>query len=315
MKHIVLAILFFSFSIAHAEDDYSSPRSLYHALVAQPHEALTIGGGEIDVVFADGTPGLDRAPVLAWIRKSAEAATTYFGRFPVAKVGLLVIATDGGRINGGTTYGFNGSAIRIHVGRSADERAFTRDWVLVHEMTHLALPVVPQRSAWLMEGSATYIEPIARAQAGQLSIESVWSDSLDGMPKGQPASGDQGLDRTPTWGRTYWGGATFCLLADIKIREQTHNRYGLIDAFRAVNRESGGNGADWSVDQVMAVGDKATGTHVLVDLYAEMKDAPVATDLDMLFAKLGIARQDGQIRFDEAAPLAGLRRSITEIRR
>jgi len=33
-----------------------------------------------------------------------------------------------------------------------------------------------------------------------------------------PAAGDRGLDFTPSWGRTYWGGALFCLLADIEIR-------------------------------------------------------------------------------------------------
>ena len=54
------------------------------------------------------------------------------------------------------------------------------------------------------------------------------------MPKGLPAAGDRGLDYTPTWGRTYWGGALFCLLADIDIRKRTSNRFGLQDALRAI---------------------------------------------------------------------------------
>ena len=41
------------------------------------------------------------------------------------------------------------------------------------------------------------------------------------MPKGLPQAGDQGLDNTGTWGREYWGGAMFCLLADIEIRKAT----------------------------------------------------------------------------------------------
>ena len=41
------------------------------------------------------------------------------------------------------------------------------------------------------------------------------------MPKGLPQAGDQGLDNTATWGRKYWGGAMFCLLADIEIRKAT----------------------------------------------------------------------------------------------
>ena len=298
---------------AGAQTDYEgSPRAMYRALAEQPHETLRLGGGEIDVVFADGAPGLDRKPVLDWVRTSAEAVIAYFGRFPVAKAGLLIIAADGDRINGGTTFGFAGPAVRIKVGRAAAAGAFASDWRLVHEMVHMALPrVVPQESGlWMMEGSAVYVEPIARVMAGHLSEEAVWSDSLDGMPKGQPGPGDGGLDDHPSWGRSYWGGAMFWLLADIGIREQTENRLSLVDALRAINRESGGNGVEWSERQVIEAGDKATGTHVLADLYEKMKDRPVTIDLEGLFARLGVARKDGQVVFDNRAPQASLRRSI-----
>lgn len=298
---------------AQAQTDYEGgPRALYRALAEQPHETLTLGGGEIDVVFADGAPGLDRAPVMAWVKGAAEAAIAYFGRFPVAKVGLLIIADDGNRIGGGTTFGHAGSAIRIKVGRAAGAAAFASDWRLVHEMVHLALPrVVPQESGnWMMEGSATYVEPVARVLAGQLTEAAIWDDSLDGMPKGQPRPNDGGLDDHPGWGRSYWGGAIFWLLADVGIREKTGNRLGLADALRGINRASGGDGVEWSEMQVIEAGDKATGTHVLADLYEHMKDKPVTVDLDGLFARLGVSRRDGQVAFDESAPQAAFRRAI-----
>lgn len=69
-------------------------------------------------------------------------------------------------IGSGAAYGFSQSAIRIHVGRGVNEAAFRDDWILVHEMTHLALPTVPRQSKWPLEGNATYVEPIAPAQAG-----------------------------------------------------------------------------------------------------------------------------------------------------
>jgi hypothetical protein len=78
-----------------AADRYSEADDLYGALRTQPHTRLSIGGGEIDVVFADGAPGLDRGRVFDWINASARAVTTYFGRFPVRHVGLLVVAGDG----------------------------------------------------------------------------------------------------------------------------------------------------------------------------------------------------------------------------
>jgi hypothetical protein len=294
-----------------APGDYANPNAMYAALAQQPHESLKVGEATIDLVFADGAPGLDRARTIAWVLASAKAVSTYFGAFPVKRLGLLVIAVDGARVRSATTYGWAGSAIRIHVGKNADEAAFRRDWVLVHEMTHLALPIVPRRSEWLLEGSATYVEPIARVQAGQLDAATIWRDMKRDMPKGLPASGDRGLDNTPTWGRTYWGGALFFLQADIAIRQQTGNRKGLQDALRAINRESGGNATRWSVDQIVAAGDAATGTDVLRSLYARTKDSPAPVDLDDLFARLGVIERDGRVIFDDEAPLAAIRRAIT----
>lgn len=296
---------------AMAANSYQRGRGVYAALRTQAHSTLEVGGGRINVVFADEAPGLDRERALRWIRRSAEAVATYFGRFPVDEVGILIVASAGTRVVTGTTYGYGSSAIRMQVGRNVSDVAYSEDWVLVHEMTHLALPEVPSRSAWLLEGNSTYVEPIARAQAGQLVRESVWRWSLRGMPKGLPVHGDLGLDNTPTWGRKYWGGAIFWLLVDVRVRLATQNRIGAQEALRAINRRSGGNTSDWSVDQVMAAGDAATGTTVMADLYGKMKNDPMPVDLDDLFRQLGISERTGSIQFNDDAPLAAIRRSIT----
>jgi hypothetical protein len=290
---------------------YDDGRAIYAALRSQPSTPLSFGDSRIDVVFADGAPGLDRARVLAWVRKSATALTTYFGRYPVQRLDLLIVADDGDRIHSGLTFGFDGSATRVRVGRNAGQDAFDQDWILVHEMVHAALPNVPRESLWVQEGEAVYVEPIARAQAGQIAPEEVWRWSLVGMPKGQPEPDDLGLDHTHSWGRTYWGGAAFWLQADVQIRQRTQGRLGLQAALRTINRESGGNTAFWSVERMMAAGDAATGGHELTTLYAQAKDAPMRIDLPGLFAKLGVAMQGERIIFDDTAPLAALRRQIT----
>ncbi|HLW24309.1 MAG TPA: hypothetical protein VKT22_08125 [Steroidobacteraceae bacterium] len=307
----VLLLSFASHSGRAAADPYAEADAIYAALRAQPHTALEVGGAEIDVVFAEGAAGLDRARTLDWINRSAQAVSVYFGHFPVKQVGVLIVATDGAEIGGGRTFGFGSPAIHVRVGRAADEAAFRRDWVLVHEMTHLALPTVPRRSEWLLEGNATYVEPIARAQAGQLDAAEVWRWTLEDMHKGEPQAGDAGLDHTSTWGRTYWGGAMFWLLADVRIHQRSGDRFGVQDALRAINRASGGNTARWSVDEVVRVGDQATGTGVLRELYDQMKDAPISVDLSALFEQLGVSEQGGQVRFNEGAPLARIRREIT----
>jgi hypothetical protein len=70
------------------------------------------------------------------------------------------------------------------VGREATSGGLSDDWVLVHEMVHLALPDVGRRHQWLAEGLATYVEGIARAQFGNREIADVWAEYRHSMPMG-----------------------------------------------------------------------------------------------------------------------------------
>jgi predicted metalloprotease with PDZ domain len=178
-------------------------------------------------------------------------------------------------------------------------------------MVHLALPSLPDQHHWLEEGLATYVEPIARARAGILTPEQAWTDLVYGLPQGQPEAGDRGLDRTPTWGRTYWGGALFCLRADVAIRQRTGNRRGLEHALRAILAAGGSIDRDWNIDQVIEIGDQAVGVSVLRELYDEMGSKPVTVDLRSLWRELGIQRHGKTVIFDDSAPLANVRSAIT----
>jgi predicted metalloprotease with PDZ domain len=131
------------------------------------------------------------------------------------------------------------------------------------------------------------------------------------MPQGLPQKGDRGLDWTHTWGRTYWGGAIFSLLADVKIRQQTKNTKGLEHALRAILERGGDIRSSFDLSQALRIGDGATGTRVLQDLYEQMKDKPARIDLDAIWADLGVRLDDQEVRFDERAPSAAIRRAIT----
>ncbi len=281
--------------------------------IEPPTHAFEIrpGDASIKVTCYGDTGGLDMGELHDWISESAAAVSVYYGRFPVKRVRIAVDALEGRGAQSGTTYAYNGALIRVGVGRFSSLADLKRDWIMTHEMVHLGFPQLGERHAWVEEGLATYVEPIARAQAGQLSEEKVWHDMVEGLPHGLPAAGDLGLDHTHTWGRTYWGGALFFLLADLRIREQTSNRFGLQDALRTILNQGGNNEANWEVRRTFEIGDAATGTKVLADLYDEMRAAPVAPDLGELWKRLGVHMQAGRVTFDERAPLAGIRRAIT----
>jgi hypothetical protein len=293
-------------------------------------QTFHIDAATIQVDFAPGSLDLPTPPIMQWVENAASSVATYYGRFPVPRDRIPIQpAEDRHGVMQGTTWGDVGgfpAFTRIRLGQHTTPQELTDDWMMTHELVHTAFPSQEDEHHWIEEGLAVYVEPIARVQAGApnepgvgavgwktgfLQPEKIWSDMVRDMPKGNPQPGDQGLDNTHTWGRTYWGGAQFCLLADVTIREQTHNRKGLQDALRAIVVAGGAIDQNWPIRKALQAGDAGTGSHVLEEQYDRMANAPVAIDLDGLWKKLGIIRTETGVRFDDSAPEAAIRAAIT----
>jgi len=303
----MVAALCFSSSAAEL-----SPTSANHFETPAATDSLSIGGAAINVEIEPGDLSLSRIQVLDWVRRSTCAVTEYYASFPVRNVNLKVMPVGEGKgvIFGRTVVVDQTPVIRVGLSRFATDSSLLDDWVMTHEMVHLAFPSVPDEHHWIEEGIATYVEPIARAQVGDRTPEKVWRDLVDGVPRGLPAPGDQGLDNTHTWGRTYWGGALFCLMADVEIHQRTNNRYGLQDALRGIVRTGGNMEHDWPLTRALKAGDEAIGMPVLMELYDRMKATPITPDLSALWRELGVRPSGDSVAFDQGAPLASVVRSI-----
>ena len=276
---------------------------------------VSVGGATIQVDFGEGPLDLGTEAVVGRVKDAAQALTVYYGKFPVTRDRMLIIPVpDRHGVFRGTTWGDRGgfpSFTRISVGQQTTAKELADDWMITHELAHTSFPNLAEEHHWMEEGLATYVESIARARAGQLTPERAWSDLVNGLAQGQPGPGDRGLDHTHTWGRTYWGGAIFCLKADVEIRRRTQNRKGLEHALRAIRAAGGVITENWSMERVISTGDKATGVPVLRELYDQMKATPVTTGLDGLYQQLGIHRKGREVTLDDAAPLGEIRKAIT----
>ena len=277
---------------------------------ADPTQRLDLGGASLEVYISSDNFVPGNSALLDWVRRSARAVMAYFGRFPVERARLYITVTERGRVSHGVTYGEDGAHITISVGRNATIDDLYRDWELTHEMVHLGFPSVNRSHHWIEEGIATYVEPIARAAIGVLTAEEVWGEMRRDIPQGLPQAGDQGLDRTHTWGRTYWGGALFCLSADVEIRRRTGNAKGLQDALQAINHAGGTIEAEWPLERALRIGDEATQGRTLTELYRKMASQPFAVELDKLWEQLGVGENGGRTILDDRAPLAGTRKAI-----
>ena len=276
-----------------------------------PDQVMRFAGSRIDISLPDEPLSLSSSDLLNWVHTAAGAVSHYYGRFPVPHLTLRIQTGRGAGIRHGVTYPRDGGLIVITVGQSTGVADLKDDWTLTHEMLHLGFPSLADNHHWLEEGISTYVEPVARAQVGNMTAQEVWREFLRDMPKGEPGDGDRGLDNTRTWGRTYWGGALFCLVADVQIRERTHNRRSLRDALRAIRKHGGVIDEDWDIEKALALGDRATGTTVLQTLYGQMKADPAPVDLPQLWQKLGVDLRGGEVVFDNTAPEASIRQAIT----
>ena len=281
-------------------------------VAGQMDPPLEIGRGRIDLVFAAAPDEKLHKLVREWVQSCAHAVTVYYGTFPVDRVLIRIRLFEGRGVRSGQTFGYDGAFIKIAVGRSSTPADFADDWMMTHEMIHLAFPSMAEQHHWIEEGLSTYVEPIARAKVGNLTPEKAWGDLVDGIPQGLPQRGDRGLDFTPTWGRTYWGGALFCLLADIEIRKRTGNQKGLQDALRAIVNAGGTIETEWEITRAFGVGDRAVGVPVLRELYDKMKSTPAPVDLDALWRQLGVERNNGETKWNDTAPLSAIRKAITK---
>ena len=277
-----------------------------------PDSTLDIGHASIRIRFSRAVSQPYRRAIEEWVTGAANAVLTVYERFPVPRVTVAVQVTEGSGVAQGVTYA--GERIRVIVGSRSTREALRSDWVMTHEMFHLGFPDIEEGRDWIGEGLSTYLEPLARARAGQLSEEEVWRGFLEGAPQGLPHSGDAGLDRTPTWGRTYWGGALFWLVADLEIRKQSGNRKSLDDALRAIAAEGGNGSATWPAERVFQRGDAAIGLPVLELLHEKMGSKADRVDLPQLWKQLGIAMRGGRVVFAPDAPLSTIRRALTERR-
>ena len=273
-----------------------------------PSQRIELPQGELMVAMSAGTPALGREAITKWIDTRVRAVAAYYGRFAPPHAALLVLYSSGRDVGGGSTMGQGGASVQVSLGERSTQAALDDDWILVHELVHVSFPNVGK--PWVEEGVASYVEPLIRARAGLLSADHLYRDLIEGLPQGQPQAGDQGLDHTDTWGRRYWGGALYWFLADVAIRKSTGNTHSLDGALQRIVARGGNVSVTWSVDRALKEGDRDAGGTVLRDLRHQLGDAAVTTDLDALWNELGVHLVGRKVIYDDAAPLAAIRKAI-----
>ncbi|MFO0636114.1 MAG: hypothetical protein U0168_25035 [Nannocystaceae bacterium] len=130
-------------------------------------------------------------------------------------------------------------------------------------------------------------------------------------PLRRPQAGDEGLDRTHTWGRTYWGGTLFWLMVDLQLRLATDGRSSIRDVVVAIAGAGGNGRARAGSRRRCASIDAATGTTLVSTLYRQLARPRRRRPRRVAVAARrgpGSGRR-GRV-FDDGAPLSAVRRAL-----
>ena len=187
---------------------------------------------------------------------------------------------------------------------------FESDWVVHHELFHLGNPPTEGRFAWFTEGFTTYYAELLRARRGVRTAEQTWGNLISSAKEFCSPEGtslrqrSDRLGRNHQWMQVYWGGACLALQLDVAIRKKSGNAKSLDDVMRALR-----SGPERDEAGVARALDEAAGGRMASELLEEKKQS----NLDALFKELGVSLAgDDLAKFDDAAPLAKVRQSMTK---
>jgi hypothetical protein len=268
-----------------------------------------VGDARLTVAVAPVHFAMADDDIARWVNEATRAVAAYYRGFPVPQLLLLVVPGAGQHLSG-FTLGEGGASILLRLGTSLPAERARAHWVLTHELMHLGFPSLRRDHLWLEEGMAVFGEPLVRVRAGMMDPGEFWSEWLEQGPLGLPRPGEGGLESTHTWARTYWGGALFWLVLDVTLRERTQNARSADDILRALVAAGGNVTRRWEVDDVVRMADGAAGSPVFSELFHKLAEEAGAPDLDALFRRLGVARRNGTLVYDDSAPLAFVRRAM-----
>jgi hypothetical protein len=280
---------------------------------------LAVPGATLHVALLDVTAPALHAQLEKWIEDTARNVALLYGRFPVSSLQVVVAPTPRGR--GPVPWAYvsrgGGPAVHLFINPARPPEEFQRDWSLTHEMSHLFLPYVAARDAWLFEGMPTYLQNVLMARGGAINVGEAWQRMREGLQRGARTAPELSLTRASErvgfngiYLRVYWAGAAMMLAGDLELRNRTGGKQSLGTALEQLARYCAGEERRWSAREIIARLDEATGTTVFGDLVRAQFENDTYPDYAAVLDRAGVKFDGPQVEFDASAPWAAERDAL-----
>ncbi|HEX8794924.1 MAG TPA: hypothetical protein VF765_28455 [Polyangiaceae bacterium] len=288
------------------EASYTAFGSFRHVPIALPEATL-------QTVLLGPPLAMGDAAATSWVKDAATCVASLYGRFPVDATVFVVPVEGADEVVFGRVMSLSGASVALLFGSKTQKDSEHGDWVVVHELSHLGTASFMGEGHWLEEGLATYYEPVLRERAGWMTERQLWEHFVREMPRGLPRANEPpDIEERDDIDSTYWGGALFAFLADIRIRTSTKGARSLDDVMRAALARLGDATHEARLAEFLETGDEATGTDALATVDGNFAVHGQPPDLDAMWRALGVEPQaDGTVVLHDDAPLAAVRRGIS----
>ena len=298
-----------------------SPRSWPDRMALGRLEAsrIQVPGSELRIAVLPSDATVTLADVVPWISEAAGAVATLYGRFPLPSPQVLVIPAGpaGEPVPWAQVLRGGGTSAQFFVDASRSPEEFRQDWTATHELSHMLLPYILRRDAWVSEGFASYFQNVLRARAGMLPERDAWLKLYNGFQRGRRGTAGLPLDEASRdmgqkglYMRVYWSGAAIALLADVELRETSGGRLSLDTALSALADCCLPSERAWSGQELFQRLDELTGTAVFTRLYRQHARSRSFPDLTEVSDRLGIDHGTRGLRFSRQRRSADLRTAI-----
>lgn len=279
---------------------------------------ISLPGGHLRVALANPDAFTHRDDVLHWLRATASAMTTIYGRAARDSVQVLVLPGDhDSPVPWGQVLRGGAPAVNFYVDQGAQRAALMQDWTAFHEFSHLFLPFIQRRDSYLSEGFASYFQNVTRARSGNLDETQAWTNLVDGFQRGREATRGQTLrDATREMGRqrnfmrVYWSGAAIALLGDVQLRTRDDDAPGLDQVLASLQDCCMQGDRAWSARALASQLDQNSKSDIFAPLIQELAPSRRFPPIAPVLQALGVERDGTTVTLDDDAPLAHVRRAI-----
>jgi hypothetical protein len=161
----------------------------------------------------------EQAQLIAWIEQTDRSLTALVGQLPFTRhIYFHRLANAREPVPWAHTQRRPQQGVHFHVDPSFPQAEFVADWTAPHELSHLVLPYLGERNAWLAEGFASYMQYQVMAEMGVLDpveLDERYTQKfqraegrfdLSDLPFADAAPELRQARQFPTM---YWGGAVY----------------------------------------------------------------------------------------------------------